>query len=144
MECPEYKRRRKWQPTPVFLPGESHGQRSLAGYSQWGRKESDMTEQLSTAQQIIAAMRIKCFECAWYTSTTELLPCTACYIEELELGLKAPKSRLSRWYVGYCLCFLPCKMRGLYRWMIPRVFSCYQMLPCFWTTSIFLFLTVLL
>ena len=29
---------RKWQPTPVFLPGESHGQRSLAGYSPWGRK----------------------------------------------------------------------------------------------------------
>ena len=30
--------RGKWQPTPVFLPGESHGQRSLAGYSPWGRK----------------------------------------------------------------------------------------------------------
>ena len=30
--------RRKWQPTPVFLPGESHGQRSLAGYSPWGCK----------------------------------------------------------------------------------------------------------
>ena len=35
--------RRKWQPTPVFLPGESHGQRTLIGYSPWGRKESDMT-----------------------------------------------------------------------------------------------------
>ena len=32
------------QPTPVFLPGECHGQRSLAGYSPWGQKESDMTE----------------------------------------------------------------------------------------------------
>ena len=32
--------------TPVFLPGESHGQRSLVGYSPWGRKESDMTERL--------------------------------------------------------------------------------------------------
>ena len=39
--------RRKRQPTPAFLPGESHGQRSLAGYSPWGRKESDMTEQLT-------------------------------------------------------------------------------------------------
>ena len=38
--------RRKWQPTPVFLPGESHGRRGLAGYSPWGRKESDMTERL--------------------------------------------------------------------------------------------------
>ena len=37
--------RRKWQPTPVFLPGESHGQRSLAGYSPRGRKESNTTEQ---------------------------------------------------------------------------------------------------
>ena len=40
--------RRAWQPTPVFLPGESHGQRSLAGYSPWGRKESDTAERLST------------------------------------------------------------------------------------------------
>ena len=36
--------RRKWQPHPVFLPGEFHGQRSLVGYSPWGRKESDSTE----------------------------------------------------------------------------------------------------
>ena len=35
--------RRQWQPTLVFLLGEFHGQRSLAGYSPWGRKESDMT-----------------------------------------------------------------------------------------------------
>ena len=40
--------RRAWQPTPVFLLGESHGQRSLAGYSSWGHKESDMTERLNT------------------------------------------------------------------------------------------------
>ena len=39
--------RRKWQPTPVFLPGEFHRQRSLAGYSPWGLKESDITEQQS-------------------------------------------------------------------------------------------------
>ena len=38
--------RRKWQPTLVLLPGKSHGQRSLIGYSPWGCKESDMTEQL--------------------------------------------------------------------------------------------------
>ena len=36
--------RKKWQPTPVFLPGESQGQRSLVGCHQWGRTESDMTE----------------------------------------------------------------------------------------------------
>ena len=36
------------QPTPVLLPGKSHGQRSLAGYNPWGHKEPDMTEQLNT------------------------------------------------------------------------------------------------
>ena len=39
--------RREGQPTPVFLPGELHGLRSLAGYSPWDRKESDTTERLS-------------------------------------------------------------------------------------------------
>ena len=39
-------RRRQWHPTPVLLPGKSHGQRSLVGCSPWGRKESDMTEWL--------------------------------------------------------------------------------------------------
>ena len=38
--------RREWLPTPVFLLGEFYGQRSLARYSLWGRKELDMTEQL--------------------------------------------------------------------------------------------------
>ena len=38
--------RREWLPIPVFLPGEFRGQRSLVGYSPWGHKESDMTEQL--------------------------------------------------------------------------------------------------
>ena len=36
--------RRKWQPIPVLLPGKSHGQRSVVGYSPWGGKELDMTE----------------------------------------------------------------------------------------------------
>ena len=38
--------RRKWQPTPVFLPGESQGRGSLVGCCQWGRSKSDTTEQL--------------------------------------------------------------------------------------------------
>ena len=36
--------RRAWQPTPVFLPGKSHGQKNLAGCHPWGHKESDTTE----------------------------------------------------------------------------------------------------
>ena len=42
--------RRAGQPTPVIWPGESHGQRNLAGYSLWGCKESDITEQLTLSQ----------------------------------------------------------------------------------------------
>ena len=41
---------RKWQPTLLFLPGESHGQRSLMGYSPWSHKELDMTDWAHTAQ----------------------------------------------------------------------------------------------
>ena len=37
----------EWLPTPVYLPGEFHGQRSLVGYSSWGHKDLDMTEQLT-------------------------------------------------------------------------------------------------
>ena len=43
--------KRKWQPTSVFLPGESHGQRSLAGYSPWGHKQSDRTEMTEHTQK---------------------------------------------------------------------------------------------
>ena len=50
--------RRAQQPTPVFLPGKSHGQRSLAGYSLWGCKALDMTERLSPHAQVRALWRI--------------------------------------------------------------------------------------
>ena len=41
-------RRRQWQPTPVFLPGKSHGQRTLMGCSPWGHRGSHTTKGLST------------------------------------------------------------------------------------------------
>ena len=45
--CPSLKkRRRQWHPTPVLLPGKSHGRRSLVGCSPWGRQELDTTERL--------------------------------------------------------------------------------------------------
>ena len=49
--------RRKWQPTPVFLPGESQGQRSLVGCYLWGRTESDTTEATQQQQQQHAYQR---------------------------------------------------------------------------------------
>ena len=52
--------RREWQPTPVFLPGEFHEQRSLAGYSPWGHKELDTSELLTYyVSLIIREMQIK-------------------------------------------------------------------------------------
>ena len=47
--------RRKWQPTTVFLPGKSHGQRSLASYSPWSCNESDMTQQLNNNNKGVVA-----------------------------------------------------------------------------------------
>ena len=55
---PPFSWRRKWQPTPVFLPGESHGQRSPVGYSPQGLKESDMTEVL---MQHLPSLTIVCY-----------------------------------------------------------------------------------
>ena len=49
--------RRAWQPTPIFLSGDSHGQRSLAGYSPWGRKESDTTEATERARTLPPSIR---------------------------------------------------------------------------------------
>ena len=45
--------RKKWQPAPVFLPGESHGQRDLAGYSPWGHRELDKTKATWHAHTVI-------------------------------------------------------------------------------------------
>ena len=50
--------RRKWQPTPVLLPGKSHGERSMAGYSPWGYKELDRLKQLSTYSYLLSQLNI--------------------------------------------------------------------------------------
>ena len=58
--------RREWQPTPVFLPGESHGQRSLAGYSPWGCKESDITDiTLLSYISVQSLSRVRLFATPW-------------------------------------------------------------------------------
>ena len=51
--------RRKWHTTPVFLPGESPRQRSLAGYSPWGRKQLDMTE--ATLEGLTLRLKLQYF-----------------------------------------------------------------------------------
>ena len=54
--------RRQWHPTPVLLPGGSHGRRSLVGYSPRGRKESDTTEQLDFTSKLTYWKRPWCWE----------------------------------------------------------------------------------
>ena len=74
--------RSKWQPTPVFLLGKPHGQRSLAGCSPWGCKQSDMTERLSTQMHKIDQAFCKTSEqlclppciLVWASSLLESLP----------------------------------------------------------------------
>ena len=53
-------RRRQWQPTPVPLPGKSHGQRSLVGGSPWGREESDMSEESDTTERLHFHFSLSC------------------------------------------------------------------------------------
>ena len=63
--------RRAWKPTPVLLPGESHGQNSLAGYSPWGHKESDTTEWLT---QHTASYLFHTWQCIYVNATFSILP----------------------------------------------------------------------
>ena len=58
--------RRKWQPSPVFLPGKFHGQRSLVGYCPWGCKESDLAERTHNVQ---FCDRYKILECIFTLSS---------------------------------------------------------------------------
>ena len=67
--------RRKWQPTPVFLPGESHGQRKLVGYSRWGCKESDTTKQLTHTHRAL---------CSWMRGEWSRTEGTCLHYEGLE------------------------------------------------------------
>ena len=73
--CRFYPWSRKWQPTPVLLPGESHGQRNLAGYNPWGCKESNLTEHALKGPSLSLAVssgflaRVSC-PSPWISRTT--------------------------------------------------------------------------
>ena len=82
--------------TPVFLPEESHGQRSLAGHSPWGHEESDMTEQLSTCTVTIHIFVIICCcsaaklcltLCNPMNCSTSSFPVLHCLLEFAEIRL---------------------------------------------------------
>ena len=57
--------RRKWLPTPIFLPGEFHGQRNLAGYHPWSHKDSDTTEQLILTSSVQSLSHVWLYVIPW-------------------------------------------------------------------------------
>ena len=64
--------RRKWQPTPVFLPGQSHRQRSLVGYSPWDGQESDVTWRLYNNNTGVETEARKVWDTCWRRPRPEL------------------------------------------------------------------------
>ena len=70
--------RRKWQPTPVFLPGESQGQGSLVGHRLWGRTESDQLKRLSSSSSQPFLLQGQCLQKLWlWRIPTWLSHCSA-------------------------------------------------------------------
>ena len=89
--------RRKWLLTPAFLPGECHGQGSLAGYSPWGHKELDTTERLALAF-ILGAQQTKNFRVWWALSRKQ-------YPKKRKR--KITIQRTKNWVLGKNNCFRP-------------------------------------
>ena len=85
--------RRKWQPTPLFLPGEFPGQRRLAGYIQWDHKKLDTTERLTAythTQEIQDSYTTK-IHCEWHHGDSSCL-----HLGDNLLDVRSDESRLSR------------------------------------------------
>ena len=82
--------RKKWQPTPVFLPGKFNGQRSLIGYSPWDHKELDTTERLNSSSSFVWAYSIfkltalRCF--LWHSLLSHGL--TQCHPEPGQINIQ--------------------------------------------------------
>ena len=91
--------RRKWKPTPIFLPRESHGQRNLVGYSPWGCKESDTTKWLTHTQALLSLssclyseMDTKmCFVAIRGNSRRENTGCHSCSVNVTFFPFSSPK-----------------------------------------------------
>ena len=79
--------RREWQPTPVFLPGEFHEQRSLAGHSSWGSKESDMTERLTLSLSYLPIYFLLPVRCIHFYASMLLFSVLSFQFTELPLAL---------------------------------------------------------
>jgi len=87
--------RRKWQPTPVFLPGEAHGQRNLADYSPWGCKELDMIQRLNHNHWQTQQLGWTSGELCWVKKSQSYI--------QLYLYNILERSKLERWRTDYWL-----------------------------------------
>ena len=106
--CP----RRKWQPTPVFLPGKFHGQRSLVGYSPWGCKELDTTGHTHMHARPLAAVSFgKIFSFSNYRAVV------------LNWGAICPSFYLLRGYLIMSENIFDCYKQGGRRTCFPPVIS---------------------
>ena len=107
--------KREWQPTPVFLPGEFQGQRSLEGYSPWGHKESDMTERLTLS--LFLKWRAVLWD--WALNLWQLIIVSVRI--ELNCRMLSWYMRILRWYKGK-----PHKVRilGLPWWLSGKESAC--------------------
>ena len=104
-----------WQPTPVFLPGESHGQRGLMGYSPRGRKESDRPEALSThTRTYLLALQSRvhlCCTTSWtscvytYTSSFVGIALATC-TPRLNSGVLHSSSRMHALFSNVYFCLI--------------------------------------
>ena len=101
--------RRKWQTTPIFLPGKSHGWRSLVGYSPWGHKESDTTEQLhfSEAPRVMQHGGPRLGLTGTYISSASSLTLSSSgwegvYHLEFHIFCVVPQSRLLKFKNRFC------------------------------------------
>ena len=129
--------RRKWQPTPVFLPRESHGQRSQMGYSTWGHKELDTTEWLSRHTHVSSPTGCCYFPLApgflWFTSNFILLgTCGSWWFSWGMLQFKVTKSRSLPRRLHREQAKSPAEMQQRkYNWphqLVPFSLSCHMLL----------------
>ena len=84
--------RRKWQPTPVFLPGKFHGQRSLADYSPWGHEESNVTEHAHTM-----IYRVQIYEIFWAVERHQVYAISKCANSAYWLFWTSQRQGLFQW-----------------------------------------------
>ena len=125
---------RKWQPTPVLLPGKVYGQRSVAGYSPWGRKEPDATEQMSTNKQGLTLIQVDLLSKPTITCTKIVFPNQVLFVGSggynlgIPLGLllnllqSGKKSSASECGCEFPTIPSPVSAGGLAHW-VPRAFG---------------------